>query len=515
MRRRSTALLVSAVVLTLVAGCSSAGTSAPRTGAPSGSQSASAATGPLATFYDQKLQWTACGGGFDCTKVTVPLDYAAPDGKTVQLAVARRTSTKSQGVLVVNPGGPGGSGVSYVKYADQVFTPDLIAAYDLVGFDPRGVGASDPLRCVSDKQLDAYFAVDVTPDTPAEVARLESVSRSIGDGCAANSPDIAAHMSTPEAARDMDIIRAALGQQKLNYLGDSYGTFLGASYAELFPTRVGRMVLDGVQPSSITLEQTYQQEADGSDESLRRFVADCLPRSDCPLSGTTATGIARIQKLLTDLDAKPIPGSAGTAGRPLTEGLATYALSFGLYDSATGWPSLRTGLAAAFAGDGSGLLDLFDSWVGRQGDGSYQDNLYQAFFGVECVDTPQLGGPAHLAALAAQWKRTAPVFGVSNAWSMLPCWHWAPKQTTVAGSPVFHAKGTGPILVVSTRHDPATPYSWGVEVANELDNAALLTYDGDGHTAYHRGSDCIDAAVDAYLIHGTVPAKGTVCPAAP
>jgi pimeloyl-ACP methyl ester carboxylesterase len=511
MRTTPKALLISAIALGLVAGCTSAGPSTTSPTPPSGRPSASDAAGPLAAFYHQHLMWTACGGGFDCTKVTVPLDYAAPDGKTVQLAVARRTSSKSQGVLVVNPGGPGASGVSYVKSADQIFTPDLNLAYDLVGFDPRGVGASDPVRCVSDKQLDAYFAVDVTPDTPAEVALLESVSRSIGAGCAAHSPDIAAHMSTPEAARDMDIIRAALGQQKLSYLGDSYGTFLGASYAELFPARVGRMVLDGVQPSSLTLEQTYRQEAEGSDESLRRFVADCLPRSDCPLSGTTATGVARIQKLLTDLDAKPIAGSAGTAGRPLTEGLASYALSFGLYDPATGWPSLRTGLAAAFDGDGSELLDLFDSWVGRRGDGTYTDNLYQAFFGVECVDTPELAGPKHIVSLAERWKRTAPVFGVSNAWSMLPCWHWAPKQTAAPGSPVLHATGAGAILVVSTQHDPATPYSWGVEVANELDDATLLTYDGDGHTAYHRGSGCIDAAVDAYLIRGTLPAKGTVC----
>jgi pimeloyl-ACP methyl ester carboxylesterase len=494
-----------------VAGCSTPGASTPD--ASSGSvgvdgSAAAAVSGPLAAFYGQKLDWTGCDSGFDCTKVTVPLDYAAPDGKTLQLAMARRKSAKAQGVLVVNPGGPGGSGVSYVKYADQIFTPDLVRAFDLVGFDPRGVGASDPVHCVSVKQLDEYFALDTTPDSAAEVARLETVSASIGTGCAAGSPDIAAHMDTSDAARDMDVIRAALGQSKLNYLGDSYGTFLGASYAELFPGAVGRMVLDGVQPSSITLEATYHQEADGADESLRRFVADCLTRSDCPLSGSAAAGIARIQKLLTDLDATPI---SGNAGRPLTEGLATYALSLALYDPATGWPSLRTGLALAFNGDGSALLSLFDSWVGRQEDGSYADNLYQAFFAVTCVDTPELGGPQRIAALAEQWKRTAPVFGVSNAWSMLPCWRWAPRRTSTAASPVFHALGAGPILVVSTKHDPATPYGWGVEVANELDKAALLTYDGDGHTAYHRGSACIDSVVDAYLIHGTVPAKGATC----
>jgi pimeloyl-ACP methyl ester carboxylesterase len=507
MRTRSITALLAASALTLLVGCTSSGASEPGAASPS----ASPATGPLASFYNQKLTWTSCTGGLDCTKVTVPLDYADPIGATIQLALARRTSKKSQGVLLVDPGGPGSSGVSYVGYADQIFTADLINAYDLVGLDPRGVGGSDPVSCLTDKQLDTFFAVDATPDTPAEVAALTSVATSMGAGCAGRSPDISAHMGTADAARDMDIIRASLGQRKLNYLGVSYGTFLGTTYAERFPGNVGRMVLDGVQPSSITLEQTFHLEADGSDDALRRFVADCLTRADCPLSGTTDAGIARIQKLLTDLDAKPIAGNSGTAGRPLTEGLANYAISFGLYAPESGWPTLRTGLASAFTGDGAGLLDLFDSWVGRQGDGTYANNLFEAFFAVTCVDTPELGGPRHLAALAKQWERTAPVFGVTNAWSMLPCWHWAPKQTTAAASPLFHAAGAGPILVVSTKHDPATPYVWGVEVAKEVDNATLLTFDGDGHTAYHRGCTCIDTAVDAYLIHGTLPAEGTVC----
>jgi pimeloyl-ACP methyl ester carboxylesterase len=510
MRTRPTALLLSA--LALVAGCTSAGPSTPSSTSAPGVQSSSAAAGPLAAFYDQKLQWTACDSGFECTKLTVPLDYAAPEGKTIQLAMVRLRSKQAHGSLVLNPGGPGESGIDLARHAYDELSADLVVAFDIVGFDPRGVGASDPVDCLSDTELDKFLATDGTPRTPQQVAAITTVSAGFGAGCVAKTPDIAAHMGTVDAARDMDVIRAALGEEKLDYLGFSYGTDLGAEYADLFPARVGRMVLDGVFPGSLTLEQGLAQQSDSYDASLRRFAADCVTRADCPLTGTPADGVRQIQRFLTGLDTHPLPAGPN---RLLTEGNATPSLYYLLYNPKDSWPYLRTSLAAAFAGDGTDLIAALDGTYGRQTDGTYSGNFLEAYYAVTCTDTPQLGGPKHVAALGVAWSRTAPVFGEGQAWGTLPCWHWAPVQTTTASLPVAHATGSAPILLVSTTHDPATPYAWGVEVAKELDNATLLTYDGDGHTAYHRGSDCIDAAVDAYLIHGTVPPKGTGCHAGP
>ena len=504
MRARPLGLLVAAVAAALMAGCTSSGSTSGATSTPSDS----AVTGPLAAFYDQKLAWTACGSGFECAKVTVPLDYAAPSGTTISLATIRLRSKKAHGSLLLNPGGPGGSGIDEARRAYVDLSGDLVLAYDIVGFDPRGVGASDPVSCLSAAGLDAFLAADGTPRTPREVATITSLSAGFGAGCAARSPGIAAHMGTADAARDMDIIRAALGDDKLNYLGFSYGTYLGAQYADLFPSRVGRMVLDGAYPPSLTLEQGLKLQSDSYDASLRRFVADCLPRADCPLRGTTSDGVHRIEKFLTDLDAHPLPAGKD---RLLTEGNATPSIYYLLYDPTQSWPYLRNALTSAFAGDGTDLIGSLDGTYGRQSDGSYSSNFLEAYYAVTCTDTPQLGGPAHVAAIVAAWSRTAPVFGESQAWGTLPCWHWAPVQTATAAPPVFHAKGSAPILVVATTHDPSTPYAGGVEVSKELDSATLLTYDGDGHTAYHRGSSCIDAAVDAYLIHGTVPAAGTTC----
>jgi pimeloyl-ACP methyl ester carboxylesterase len=462
----------------------------------------------LAPYYNQSVHWTACNDGLDCTKVTVPLDYAAPSGKTIQLAVARLTSAKEQGSLLINPGGPGGSGVDYLQQAHNIFTNDVLQAFNIIGFDPRGVGASDSVACLSDHQLDTFLAADGTPHTPQQVTAITTVSAGFGASCAARTPEIAAHIGTADAARDMDIIRAALGEEHLNYFGWSYGTTLGAQYADLFPSHVGKMVLDGVAPGSLTLEQSFYQQGVAYDDSLRRFVADCLHQSDCPLTGTVADGIARIQKFLNDLDAKPIPAGPG---RVLTEGLATPGIYYALYSGRDGWPGLRSSLTSAFAGDGSDLAANVDAVYGRQPDGTYAGNGFPAFYAITCTDTPELGGPQHIANLAQDWKRTAPAFGESQAWAMLPCWHWAPVATSKPALPIFHATGSAPILLVATTHDPATPYAGGVEVSKELDNATLLTYDSDGHTAYRRGSTCIDTAVDAYLIQGTVPPQGTLC----
>jgi pimeloyl-ACP methyl ester carboxylesterase len=302
-----------------------------------------------------------------------------------------------------------------------------------------------------------------------------------------------------------------LGDEKLNMLGKSYGTFLGATYAELFPEKVGRLVLDGVLPSSLDSDQITLGQAKAFDEVLRRFVADCITAEDCPLPRDVDAGGARIKEFIADLDQNPLPG---VGDRVLTEALGTYAILSYLYFPPTDWEVLRFGLDAAFQGDGSVLMDMMDERTQRGSDGTFADNGNEAFYAVSCLDRPAVGGVDHAKELSKQWAEEAPVFGPYLAWGNLPCWEWpfGPGTSEAAGAPpVYRAEGSAPILVVSTTYDPATPYEWGVQVADELDNARLLTFDGDGHTAYTSGSSCIDDAVDAYLLRGELPAEGTTC----
>jgi pimeloyl-ACP methyl ester carboxylesterase len=473
---------------------------------------ASGVGGPRAkivAFYEQRAAWTACGGGFDCATVLVPLDYEDSLSPTIPLAVIRLKGTASRGSLIVNPGGPGASGVDLVRLADQVFTPRLLAEYDIVGFDPRGVGRSAPVNCLTAGQFDRFTRADWTPDTETEQAQLAVVAQSLGTGCARRSPSIAPHMSSRDAARDMDVIRAVLGSEKLNYLGWSYGTLLGAQYAELFPQNVGRFVLDGAMPNSATLEQSFLGMAAGLDAALRRFAADCVRHSDCPLSGTVSHAIAQIRGLLSRLDHVPI---RGWQGRTLTESLATGGLIGSMSWPPISWDRLRAALAAAFDGDGEPLLAIADEAVGRDPvSGTYVDNSATAYFAVTCSDSPALGAVDHASRLAEQAVESAPVFGAYFAWLTLTCWQWAPRESATQVQPPARAVGSGPILVVATTHDPLTPYRDGVDVAEQLDNAVLLTLEGDGHTAYRRGSRCIDQAVDTFLISGVRPPSGRVC----
>jgi pimeloyl-ACP methyl ester carboxylesterase len=504
--------MVGAAALIAVAGCT-ASHAEPQ---PTRNESLSGSAAPsapdrLASFYGQKVRWEGCGGGFQCTKLKVPADYDNPGDATLGLDVIRLRAKDPKGSLILNPGGPGGSGVDYARAARAVLTPQLADAYDVVGFDPRGVVNSSPVDCIDDSKLDALFAADGTPDTPAEVADLAAASKLFGVGCETKSPQVAPYMDTESAARDMDILREVLGDEKLNYLGKSYGTYLGAQYAELFPDKVGRMVIDGVLPSSLDSDEITLGQAKAFDMVLRRFVEDCITQEDCPLPRDVDAGVARIQKFLADLDQNPLPG---VGDRKLTQALGTYAILSYLYFPPNDWDILRFGLDAAFQGDGSVLMDMMDDRIQRNADGTFANNGNEAFYAVSCLDRPAVGGVDHAAGLAEKWAAEAPVFGPYMAWGNLPCWQWPMGAGTAEAAgdpPVFRAEGSAPILVVSTKYDPATPYEWGVQVADELDNATLLTYDGDGHTAYTSGSNCIDKAVDTYFLQGALPAEGTVC----
>jgi pimeloyl-ACP methyl ester carboxylesterase len=472
---------------------------------PSDSVSAAATTADLSRFYDQKVTWKNCGDA-DCTTFEVPLDYSDPTGPTVELAASRVSASGDKiGTLFVDPGGPGGSAFDYAKSAGSIVSPSVLAHFDVVGVDPRGVGNSEPVDCLTDSQIDSLIAVDGTPDSPAEEAAIVDESTLPGKGCAAKSGAVWAHMGTVDAARDLDIARAIVKDETFSYLGKSYGTMLGATYAELFPDRVGRMVLDGVLPTSLDLIEVTKGQADAFEVAVRDFAKDCLTHSDCPLSGTPEQGVGQLQTWLTGLDARPIPAG----DRDLSEPLATYAVLSFLYFPAYDYPRLRSALASAMdKKDPQPLLMLLDERTSRGPDGRFTDNSTEAFYGVTCLDRPFDGTVDDVKALAKEWAATAPTFGPSLAWGLLTCKDW-PARTDVLTDAT--ARGSNPILVVSTTHDPATPYQWGERVAAELDNARLLTWDGYNHTAYREGSACIEGAVNAYLLKGTLPKEGTVC----
>jgi len=461
----------------------------------------------LSKYYHQKLDWADCDSGFLCATVLVPLDYSKPDGRSITLSVVKRPADDPdarEGSLLVNPGGPGGSGVSYAENADSVFDQTLLDHFDIIGFDPRGVGESTPIECLDDAGLDRLLAADPDPDTPSEVTANTDLLRNFGHQCLKHSGALLGHVSTVEAAKDMDILRALVGDRQINYFGASYGTYLGATYANLFPDRVGRMVLDGAVDPALTPHQAGLTQAKGFQTALDAYVDDCIGQPDCPLGRDREAALQKISELLDQLDQHPLPTDDD---RRLTEGLGFLGIILPLYVKDY-WPVLTQGLTQASDGNGSVLLALADAYANRGPDG-YEDNSDEVIYAVNCLDHPETISVARVRRSIPAYERAASVFGRVFAWSEYSCSQWPIKPTT-RPDPI-HAKGAAPILVVGTTRDPATPYREAVALASELDSGVLLSRDGDGHTAYGMGNPCIDNTIDSYLVDGTVPPNGKRC----
>ena len=459
----------------------------------------------LAAYYGQQLAWRSCREGDLCATLTVPLDYQHPDDDTLDLAVLLVPAAGDRiGSLVVNPGGPGAPGTDYAASADAVFRPPIRDAYDIVGLDPRGTGSSDPIDCLSDDELDAYVAEDPDPDTPDEIADYLAWTDAIGAGCVQRSGDLAAHVSTVEAARDMDVLRSALGQSELDYFGASYGTALGATYAELFPDRVGRFVLDGALDPEVGSREIGLGQAKGFETELREYVQYCIDQHDCLLGDSVDAGVARVQDFLAQVEDEPLDTDLG---RPLAIGNAVYGVILPLY-SRDSWPYLTQALEQAFDGDGTTLLRFSDIYAGRARSG-YLDNSLEANYAINCLDDPTSYTPDQIEAVLPDFERVAPTFGAALAWSLAAC--DGVRVTATERSPQIDAKGAAPIVVVGTTRDPATPYDWAVALADQLDSGVLVSRDGDGHTGYNSGNACVDGAVEDYLVRGTVPQDGLSC----
>ncbi|WP_434593700.1 alpha/beta hydrolase [Streptomyces sp. A5-4] len=491
----------------LISGCSS-GTSSPKASA---SVPQKAVPAELKAYYAQKLSWRDCGvAGFQCATMKAPLDYAKPAEGDIKLAVSRKKATgpgKRIGSLLVNPGGPGGSAIGYLQaYAAIGYPEPVRARYDMVAVDPRGVARSEPVECLTGKEMDAYTQIDQTPDDQSETGELVTAYKDFAAGCDKRSTKILPHVSTVDSARDMDVLREVLGDKKLNFVGASYGTFLGATYAELFPSRAGRLVLDGAMDPSLPARDMNRDQTGGFELAFQSFAADCVKRKDCPLgTGTSEEAGKRLKAFFDELDAKPAPTGQS---RPLGEALATTGVIAAMYDESA-WPQLRDGLTTAMGGDGAGLLGLADTYYERSEDGSYA-NLMYANAAVNCLDLPPaFTGPDEVRADLPAFEKTSQVFGEGLAWASLNCGYWPVKPT---GTPHrIEAKGAAPIVVVGTTRDPATPYKWARALADQLDSGTLLTYEGDGHTAYGRGSDCIDTAINVYLLEGAPPKDAKRC----
>ena len=464
----------------------------------------------LDRFYSQTLSWSDCSGA-ECASMTVPMDYANPGGATIDIAVLRvpaKRSSKRVGSLVVNPGGPGGSGVQYARAADFIVGPGVRDVYDVVGFDPRGVGRSAPIDCVTDTVLDDFLGSDPTPDDAGEEQAFAEGAAAFARSCGTTAGPLLPFVSTEDAARDMDVLRGVLGEEKLTYLGKSYGTYLGATYADLFPAQVGRFVLDGVVAPDLTAEEINLGQAKGFELATTAWAGYCVAEGDCPLGSSRDEVMQNLRAFLADVDADPLPRTGDGAVPRLTEGWASLGIAAAMYDQGS-WRILVDAMTEALQGDGTALMQLADQYADRNPGGGYSGNIMEVIYAVNCLDKPESSSIEEHRALADEAEAEAPTWGRYLMWSSLPCGYWPVIPT---GEPhEVAATGADPIVVIGTTRDPATPYEWAVRLRDQLDSAALISFDGDGHTAYTRSNACVDDAVDAYYLDGTLPRDGLRC----
>ena len=461
----------------------------------------------LEKFYSQELDWAACGSALQCTEIEVPMDYAKPEGETMTLALNKRPGGKKTiGSLLVNPGGPGASGLEIVADAvPTMFGQKLQRGYDVIGFDPRGVGSSTPVKCQTPTEQDASREEQFDPSTDAGLADMRKASAAYAKQCAERTGQSLGFVDTVSAARDMDVMRAALGDAQLNYLGYSYGTSLGAHYAELFPQNVGRLVLDGALDPTLGDDEITLGQAVGFENEIRSYMQDCLDSADCPFTGTLDEALTQLHDLFDSVEATPMVGSDGRKV-PIIDFVNGFIIP--LYDNST-WPMLTEGLRNAIAGNVDDILYFADLNAGRETDGSYSGNGAAAFTAINCLDYPVDADIATMRAGAKTLIEKAPTIGEYLAYGAVGCQDWEFPATGKPGK--LTAKGAAPIVVIGTTGDPATPYAWSQSLAKQLESASLVTFEGHGHTAYGRSNGCISNAVESYFLDGTVPADGLTC----
>ncbi|MGA5820483.1 alpha/beta hydrolase [Kitasatospora sp. NPDC094028] len=482
----------------------------------------------LKPFYGQQIAWADCPAdpkaekakvdtsGMKCGKLHVPLDYANPATDAIDLALIKHPAAKPDqrvGSLMVNPGGPGASGVEMVEFGAKDFEGTLHDRFDVIGFDPRGTGASAPVVCYDDQQHDALNQEDEPIDPAARKAARVKQSTDHAAACQAKSGKLLPFVGTRNTARDLDVLRAVVGDRKLNYLGISYGTYLGALYAEEFPKNTGRLILDGaVDPAEDTLDHGVDQQV-GFEKSFERFAADCVENhaDECPLGKDKDQAAKKAADFLDGLRDHPLTVKDG---RKLGRDQAWTGVISMLYgDEKTSWKYLRASLGWAMARDkGDFLMAFADDYNGRDEQGHYSP-LDEAHTAIACADAARPAPtPEHAKAAVDRLLAEAPLLskGVTvDDYTEPGCAHWPFK--TPEKPHTIRAEGSAPILVVGSTGDPATPYASAEALAKGFANATLLTRVGEGHGAFGKGNACIDKAMAAYLTEGTMPAAGTRC----
>lgn len=456
------------------------------------------------------LTWIRCGevGGQvrECTSLPVPRDYGDPSGPTITLALARipaRGPGAREGSIVVDPGGPGISGVDEILTTPSQLSPAVEARYDVVAWDRRGVGKSDPLWCLStpDEMGDYARALAAAQwsgaDSP-EVATWAGQAQAFADGCAARSPDLVGHIGTRNSARDLESIRVALGEPAMNYVGWSHGTKLGAFYIDMYPNRVGRMVLDSAIDPSLTLTAYNRDQSRALEAQLMRFVDYCTAAGNCPLPSDHAAATAALKQYLLSLPT----GNTDAATPSRADVMA--ALSDAMYVPPVSYPALIDALRSGLAGDGAKL-------IGLGGLRDARSNKLNALYAINCYDstpTPDVRGTAKL---AAEWDADTPIFGSANAWGGLRCSNFPAHDPL--GPQRVSGRGSAPIVIIGARHDGATPVAWSEALAAQLDSARLVIADTDVHSVYPFHNACVVRVVDSYLLDGAVPPRESQCPA--
>lgn len=468
--------------------------------------------GATERFTEQQPEWRDCGDGFECTRVGAPLDWNDLGGETIELAVVKKPATGTKlGTLFVNPGGPGSGGGAYVRenLAGAV-SPALQTSFDIVGWDPRGVGNSTAVFCYTDEELDEelfgdpreYAELETGSDEWIEAARESS--REFGEDCLEGTGDLLGHVDTRSTVQDLDLLRHLSGDATLNYLGYSYGTFIGTMYADMFPERVGRLALDGAIAPDVTLHEVVLMQQQGFEQAMRAYLAHCLGGFECFFSGTPDDGMERIAQVLADIDEHPIQAPDG---RWVTVDTLITAIITVLYSEQT-WPMLGTLFTEINAHETDMVQYLADFYYGRE-FGEYIDNSTVAFSAINCLDYPRGATVEEMRAQAQEIAEAAPVFGLYSGYGDLGCAEWPFPGFQDRGP--MHAEGADPILVIGTTGDPATPYAWAERLADQLESGVLITFHGEGHTAYNGGNECINQAVDNYFIDGRVPEADPQC----
>ncbi|MEA2486471.1 MAG: hypothetical protein QOF16_125, partial [Actinomycetota bacterium] len=425
-----------------------------------------------------------------------------PHATKIGISVIRRPASdpsRRLGSLVLDPGGPGGSGVSWLRSVSSLFSGPS-QRFDLVAFDPRGVGESAPVRCLDDRGLDAYFQINPVPTSPRTKHAWIAANKRYDRACKRGDKKLLAHIATRDEAMDVELLRRALGDGKLTYMGFSYGTFLGEMYASLFPSKVRAMALDAVVPPRLTTTQLILGQTRGFAQDLRDFFAWCRANG-CSLTDSGDPQDA-FDSLVQNLQSHDLPAGS----RTLALGEATYGVADALYDSRS-WPQLSSALSAAVGGDGSQLLALFDDYAQRDTQGHYT-NEFDAYNSIVCADRPSPRSASRYGELANKLQRRYGTFGSFIAWQSLPCAYWPETPAPLPAKLTSHR--LAPILYIGGTHDPASPYSWAKQAHHDTRGSILLTRVGEGHTSYGK-SQCVHNAVDAYLIDLKLPPRHQRC----